>query len=284
LEPDILAHWHRAHGIEEHPRGIWQKDQALVIVGNDDLKRGVTHLFHNSQTAGHPRITKTTELIGQYYWWPEMQDFITHYVQGCTMCQMSKVNTYLMKPNLSPITPIKNTVPFQTIALDFIVKLPESQGHDSILTITDHNCSKVSIFIPCNETIDAIGTAALYAQWVFLHYGVPQKVISDRDPHFTAMFTKELCQMLGIKQNISMAYHPQTDGQSEHTNQSLEQYLRLYCRTQQEQWAQWMPVTQYTWNSWPSSTTKKTPFELLIRYTPQAHQLTRTSSLPTVQE
>jgi hypothetical protein len=128
---------------------------------------------------------------------------------------MAKVNTHPTKPNLSPITPVKNAMPFQTITLDFIVKLPESQGHDSILTITDHDCSKALIFIPCNETIDAIDTAALYVQWVFLHYGVPQKVISDRDPRFTAAFTKELCQMLGIKQNISMAYHPQTDGQSE---------------------------------------------------------------------
>jgi hypothetical protein len=72
LEPDILACWCRAHEIEEHPGGIWQKDQALVIVGNDDLKWGVTHLSHDSQRAGHPRITKTTEPIGQYYWWPGM--------------------------------------------------------------------------------------------------------------------------------------------------------------------------------------------------------------------
>jgi hypothetical protein len=142
----------------------------------------VTYLFHDSQTAGHPGIAKTMELIGQYYWWPGMQDFIMCYIQGCTTCQMSKVNTHPTKPNLSPITPVKNAMPFQTIALDFIVKLPESQGYDSILTITENDCSKAAIFIPCNKTIGAIGTAALYAQWVFPHYGVPQKVILDQDP------------------------------------------------------------------------------------------------------
>jgi hypothetical protein len=206
-----LVHWCRAHEITEHPGGIWQKGQALVIVGNDDLKWGVTHLFHDSQTAGHPRIAKTTELISQYYWWPGMRDFIMHYVQGCATCQISKVNTHPTKLMLSPITPIENAMPFQTITLDCIVKLPESQGHDSILTITDYDCSKASVFIPCKEMVDMIGTAELYAQWVFPHYGVPQKVISDRDPQFTVAFTKELCQLLGIKQNISMAYHPQTD-------------------------------------------------------------------------
>jgi hypothetical protein len=119
---------------------------------------------------------------------------------------------------------------------------------------------------------------------VFPHYRILQKVILDRDPQFTAIFTKELCQLLGVKQNISMAYHPQMDGQSECMNQSLEQYLRLYCRTQQEQWAWWLPVVQYTQNSWPLSTTKKSPFELLMGYMPQAHQPMRTSTLPTVQE
>jgi hypothetical protein len=162
-------------------------------VGNNNLKRGMTHLFHNSQTAGHPGIAKTTELIGQYYWWPGMQDFVTCYVQECAMCQMLKVNTHPTKPNLSPITPVENVMPFQTIALDFIIKLMESQGHNSILTITDHNCSKASIFILCKEAIDVIGTVELYTQWVFPHYGVLQKVILDRDPWFMATFTKELC-------------------------------------------------------------------------------------------
>jgi phosphoribosylpyrophosphate synthetase len=72
-------------------------------------------------------------------------------------------------------------MPFETIALDFITKLLESQGYDSILTITDHDCTKASIFILCREEINAEGTAALYIQHVFAHFGLPQKVISDQD-------------------------------------------------------------------------------------------------------
>jgi hypothetical protein len=105
-----------------------------------------------------------------------------HYIQGCATCQMLKVNTHLTKPQLSPIMPVENAIPFQTITSDFITKLPESQGYDSILTITDHDCSKASIFIPCKEIVDVIGTAELYTQWVFLHYRIPQKVNLDRDP------------------------------------------------------------------------------------------------------
>ena len=99
--------------------------------------------------------------------------------------------------------------------MDFIVKLPKSQQYDSILTITDHNCSKVALFIPCNEDITAEGVANLFITHAFQHYGLPSKVISNRDPHFTSKFMKEVCKILGIQQNISMAYHPQTDGQSE---------------------------------------------------------------------
>lgn len=99
-------------------------------------------------------------------------------------------------------------MPFETIALDFITKLPESQGCDTILTITDHDCSKAAIFIPCREEITAEETAGLFVQHVFPRFGLPTKIISDRDPRFASKFTREACKLLGIEQNISMAYHP----------------------------------------------------------------------------
>ena len=101
------------------------------------------------------------------------------------------------------------------VALNFITKLPKSHHYDSILTITDHDCTKAALFIPCREEITAEGVAHLFITRVFKNYGLPSKVISDRDPRFTSKFMKELCQILGIQQNISTAYHPQTDGQLE---------------------------------------------------------------------
>jgi hypothetical protein len=132
---------------------------------------------------------------------------------------------------------------------------------------------KATIFIPCNETVDSEGVVKLYAQHVIPHYGLPWKVISDRDTWFTSNFTKELCHVLGVKQNISTVYHPQTDGQSKCTNQSLEQYLHIICREHQSNWADWLPLAQYVWNLWPLSTMKKTPYELILSYTPHMHQL-----------
>jgi len=209
-----------------------------------------------------------------------MKTFITAYIRGCATCQMTKVNTYPSHPPLSPITPAENTHPFKTIAMDFITKLPLSGDHNTILTITDTDCSKASIFLPCKETIDSEGVTQLYLTHVLLHYGLPKKIISDRDPHFTSRFGKELCQLLDIRQNISTAYHPQTDGASKRTNQTLEQYLHLFCGTQQNNWHAWLPLVQYTKNSWPSATTKKAPFDLIMGYTPQVHQPSRTSDIP----
>jgi transposase InsO family protein len=152
--------------------------------------------------------------------------------------------------------------------MDLIVKLPLSDGFDSILTVTDHDCSKAAIFIPCHETATASTIADLYVQHVFPHYGTPRKIITDRDTRFVSHFLKELCCILDIKQNISSAYHPQTDGQSERTNQWLEQYLHIFVDHRQTTWRQWLPLAQYIHNAWPNSTTTKTPFELIMGHTP----------------
>ena len=153
-------------------------------------------------------------------------------------------------------------LPFQTIAIDFIVKLPMSEGYDSIMTITNHDCTKAVILVPCQETINAEGVAKLFKDRVFPFVGLPKKIISDRDPHFTSAFFKELCKQLEISQNLSTAYHPQMDGQSEKTNQHIETALRIYCNYQQNNWAHWLPIVQYAINARPSATTKQAPYEL----------------------
>ena len=166
--------------------------------------------------------------------------------------------------------------------MDFIVKLPLSDSYDTILTITD-TFSKTSIFIPCNETVNVEQTAKLYATYVLPHYGLPHHIISDHDPQFTSVFSRELCHTLGISQNISTAYHPQTDGQSECTNQCLEQYLRIFIDYHQQNWASLLPLAQYTLNAWPNATTKKAPFELILGHIPKVHQSARPFKSPSVE-
>ena len=204
------------------------------------------------------------------------------YVKGCAECQRHKVNNHPTRAALSPIYLTPEALPFETIALDFITKLPESQGFDSTLTITDHNCTKMLRLIPCREEINAEETAALYAKHIFPSHGLPFKIISNRDPRFASRFTRELCNILGIKQNISTAYHPSTDRQSEQTNQWLEQYLCFWTNERQDNWAAYLPMVEFTHNNWPNETTRESPFFLLMGYNPHADWTDRPSPIPRV--
>ena len=165
-----------------------------------------------------------------------------------------------------------------------MTKLPESRGCDTILTVTNHDCTKAVILIPCKENMGSEEVARLFRDHAFPYTGIPRKIISDRDPRFTSQFFKELCDQLDIKQNISSAYHPQTDGQSERTNQTLETILRIYCNHQQDNWADWLKIAQYVINCCPSSTTKKPPYKLWMGFIPRTHQPTRIGNVPALEE
>src|SRR5580692_6656916 len=114
------------------------------------------------------------------------------------------------------------------------------------------------------------GIAKLYLQHVFPWFGVPSKMISDRDPCFTSNFSKALTTKLKIDCNISTAFHPQTDGLSERKNQWVEQYLRMYTTARQDNWDEWLPIASFVHNRWPNATTKLSPHEVLLGYAPVA--------------
>jgi hypothetical protein len=278
-----LARWAKTFSLTLINDLYWYGDR-LVVVDDLPLRRGVISLYHDSPTAGHPGISKTLWSINQDFWWPNMKQTVTDYIKGCTTCQSRKNNPTVPKPTPYPITSEAYTLPFTSVTMDFITKLPKSHTYDTILTITD-TFSKASIFIPCNETIDTTNTALLYATYVLPHFGLPSRIISDRDPRFTATFSTELCRLLQVHQNISTAYHPQMDRQSERTNQRLEQYLRIFIDYHQNDWDKWLPLAQYTLNAWPHTVTKKTPFDLIMGYTPRVHQITRSHTLsPTLDQ
>ena len=164
-----------------------------------------------------------------------------------------------IKAPLQPIYTKPEALPFETIALNFITKLPVSAGSDSILTVVDHDCTKAAVFIPCREEITAEETTGLYLQHVFTRYRLPTRIISDRDPRFASKFTRELCRLLDISQNISTAYHPRTDGQSEAKNKWVEQYLRFYVNHYQDNWTYYLPLAKFAHNTWTNETTWESP-------------------------
>ena len=154
--------------------------------------------------------------------------------------------------------------------MDFITNLPISNGFDSIFIVVDQGLSKGVILMPCNKTITAEETAKKYIDNVFIQYGLPDIMISDRGPQFTLNVFNGIMDALGIKHRMSTAFHPQTDGQTECYNQELEAYLRIYCAYKPDEWSKKLSLAQFTHNSRPHDTIKQSPFQLIYGTKPVA--------------
>ena len=150
--------------------------------------------------------------------------------------------------------------------MDLITGLPNRRGFNAILTIIDHRCSRAAIFLPCTTNISRPGIAQLYLNYVYQWFSLPTKIISNRDPHFTLHFGKAITRKLGIQQNLSTAFHPQTDGLSEWKNQWIEQYLRTIIASHPEDWSYWVSIASAVHNNWINSTTNLLPNEILLGY------------------
>src|SRR5882672_7902731 len=142
--------------------------------------------------------------------------------------------------------------------MDFIEGLPPSVGHDTILVVV---CclTKMALFIPTFRDIDSEDLAQIFLSQVFAKHGTPTNIVSDRGKHFISCFWRSLFQLLGIKANLSMAYHPETDRQTEQVNQILEQYLRIYSNYQQDDWVKFLPLAEFAYNNTSHLATMVTP-------------------------
>ena len=143
--------------------------------------------------------------------------------------------------------------------MDFIEGLPLSDGYDTILVIVCH-LSKMALFIMTHRDIDAEDLAMLFLVHVFSKHGTPSDIISDHRKHFISCFWSSLCQLLGIKANLSMAYHPETDGQTERVNQILKQYLWVFINYQQDDWKHLLPLVEFAYNITQHAVTSVTLF------------------------
>jgi len=133
---------------------------------------------------------------------------VKEYVHGCAKCQESKTLTCRTRAPLQPFDLHVMEGPFQYVSMDLITDLPPSKGYDSILTIVNQGCSKAAKFLPCTKEIPGKGVATLYLQHLLPWFGIPKRIISDRDPRFTSHFSKTICEATGIQQNLSTAFHP----------------------------------------------------------------------------
>ena len=192
-------------------------------------KQNILRQHHDSPIAGHPGIKETLCKVSEQHSWPGLKQFVTNYVKGCENCQRFKINRHPLKLPLQGIPAPQSNQPFAQIAMDLITDLPRSKSFDSILSVVDHGLTKGIILILTTKRVTLEGIATLLMDNLFRRSGIPDKVISDRDPRFIAKSMKAFLQGLGVKQATSTAFHPQTDSTTGRFNQEIELYLAIYC-------------------------------------------------------
>ncbi|GLT61286.1 hypothetical protein SLA2020_340050 [Shorea laevis] len=146
--------------------------------------------------------------------------------------------------------------------MDFIEGLPSSHGKTTIFVVVDR-LSKYAHFMAINHPYTAVSIAQVFFENIFKLHGMPKSIVCDRDPAFTSHFWTELFRLHGTSFNFSSAYHPQTDGQTEVVNRTLEMYLRCFTSTQPKEWGKWLAWAEYSYNTSWHSTIRSTPFTVV---------------------
>jgi hypothetical protein len=209
-------------------------------------------ICHDDPTAGHYGQKRTLELVKRKYYWPNMHQDVAEYVQTCDLCQRSTATRHRPYGELQAL-PIPGG-PFKSISMDFIVGLPPSTEtggntpYNALLVIVDRY-TKVAKYIPCQDTIDAPELAQLFLKNWYPDQGMPESIISDRGSLFTSKFWSALCYYLNVRRQLSTAFHPQSDGQTERQNQLIEAYIRMYCNYHQDNWVDLLPLAEFVHNN-----------------------------------
>ena len=237
-----------------------------LIYVPEKLRTEVIAEHHNNPLRGHMGTDRTTELISRNYYFPNMRKKVLQYAQNCDTCQRDKPSRHQPYGQLHPIdAPIK---PWNWVTVDFVVKLPKSGGYDSIAVFTDR-LTKYIHLVPCNEAMNASEMASVFLKTIITNHGIPEILTSDRDKLFTSHFWQSLADRMGIDHRLTTAYHPQANGQTERTNQTIEQYLRHYVNYQQDDWTEFLPLAQFAYNNSVHATTGETPFFANYGYHPE---------------
>ena len=187
-------------GDKQHPKVLLEeciiKDELIYVLGhlyvpdNEEVQREIIHVHHNHPAAGHPERVATYELISRNYWWPNMKKVIARYLSNSDTC--ARIKPVRNKPyrQLKPLEiPVRR---WNSVSMDCIVGLLESNGYNAILVVVD-KLSQMAHYIPTSEMVTSEQVARLFFDKVFNHHGIPDSIISDRGTQFTFKFSQALC-------------------------------------------------------------------------------------------
>ncbi|GJU56487.1 putative reverse transcriptase domain-containing protein [Tanacetum coccineum] len=244
----------RTNKIRYHDKRIW-----LPLYGG--LRDLIMHESHKSKYSIHPGSTKMYQDLKRLYWWTNMKADIATFIDKCLTC--AKVKAEHMKPSGLLQQPEIPKWKWEKVTMDFVSGLPRTpSGYDSIWVIVDR-LTKLAHFLPMKKTDSIKKLAQLYLKEIVCRHGVPVSVISDRDSLFTSRFWVSLQKALGTQLDLSTAYHPETDWQSERTIQTLEDMLRACVIDFGSSWDRHLPLVEFSYNNSYHASIKAAPFKAL---------------------
>ncbi|GJX00257.1 putative reverse transcriptase domain-containing protein [Tanacetum coccineum] len=242
-------------------------DKTLCLNGRSwlpcygDLGTVIMHKSHKSKYSIHPGPDRMYQDMKKLYWWPNMKADIATYVSKCLTC--ARVKAEHQRPSGLLVQPEIPQWKWDNVTMDFVTKLPKSsKGYDTIWVIVDR-LTKFAIFVLMRETDPMKKLARMYLKEVVTRHGILVSVICDRDPRFASNFWRSLQMALGTNLDMSTAYHPQTNGQSERTIQTLEDMLRACVIDFENGWIKHLSLVEFSYNNSYHASIKAAPFEVL---------------------
>ncbi|GJW39752.1 putative reverse transcriptase domain-containing protein [Tanacetum coccineum] len=262
---DIKAPAKWLRGLERH---FEQRDNGEIyffdriwILSVGGVRKLIMDEAYTSRYSVHPGANKMYYDLRDLYWWPGMKRDIAEYISRCLTC--SKIKAEHQKPSGFLQQPEIPEWKWEKLTMDFITKLPKSSsGYDTIWVIVDR-LTKSAHFLPIREDYKTEKLAKIYVNEIVARHGVPVSIISDRDGRFTSHLWQAFQEALGTRLDMSTAYHPQTDGQSERTIQTLEDMLRACVMDFGGSWDTHLPLIEFSYNNSYHTSIKCAPFEAL---------------------
>ena len=276
VNPEEEPEYSLDNGLLKHQGRIW-------VGANAGLQTKIIEALHSSPVGGHSGSLATYQKIKKLFHWAGIKTAVKEFVQQCQICQQAKHENCKYPRLLAPL-PIPRG-PWEDISMDFIEGLPKSNGSSCIFVVVNRY-TKYSHFIPLKHPCTTAQIAHIFLQQVVKLHGMPYTITSDRDKIFTRNFWRELFKLWGTKLQMSTAYHPQTDGQPERVNQCLEMYLRCAVNDTPKQWAAWLPLAEFWYNSSFHSSLGTSPFVALYGHEPRhwGIEAASTCSIPSLKE
>jgi len=240
--------------------------QPRLCVPNSHRSFVLKEAHENPMESSHAGPERLWQQLSQKFYWKRMKTDILAFAHSCDICQKTKFTNFNKFGYLIP-NPIPSR-PYQSVSMDFIVNLPWSGEFNAIFVVVDR-LTKHANFIPTTTGLTAEEFGGLYVKHIGCRFGLPESIITDRDPRWTSDFWKGVAKYIKTKMSLSSLHHPQHDGQTEIVNKQLVTMLRAYMNEDLSDWALWLHILEFAYNNATHSSIGTTPFFLLYGFHPR---------------